>query len=300
MYYIHILIAVVLMALNLSMSKLFQSKLGNSITASLLFISLSSLAISVIFFIFNGFKLEVTPFSALMAAIVSVLYCCYTMIGFKIFALGDFSIYTMFLMLGGMLLPYFFGIIFLDEGISIPRIIGVILLVVSMVFPVLSTSSKNKSSNKTLLFIFLCMVVFTLNGFVSITSKVHQVSELATVSATSFTILSNGISGIIAGILLIIICTVKKVKPLDQPLTKKLTAFIVTVVCVSAILNGSSYLLQLIGAAHVPASVLYPMSTGGSVVLTAVVGAVGFKEYPSKKHLIGLILSFASTFLFLF
>ena len=57
---------------------------------------------------------------------------------------------------------------------------------------------------------------------------------------------------------------------------------------------------QLIGAANVPASVLYPLVTGGSVVLSAVAGLLFFKEKPDKISGIGLLLSFAATFLFLF
>ncbi len=299
-YYFLIFIAVVLLALNLSTSKLFQSRIGNSITNSLLFTALSGLAVGVIFFIVNGFKLSVTPYSAFMALIVAILSCTYTLIGFKIFSLGNFSVYTMFLMLGGMLLPYFFGVIFLEEGISIPRVIGVILLAVSMIFPVLSAKTEKKDSGRLVLFFTLCLIVFALNGFVSITTKIHQISGFETVSATDFTILANGINGLLSAAALTVICAVKKTKPIEQAITGKTVAFIAAVVCVSAILNGTSYLLQLIGAANVPASVLYPMVTGGSVALTAVVGAVGFKEYPGKKHLIGLIISFAATFLFLF
>lgn len=300
MYYIMILIAVILLALGLSMSKLFQSKMGNSVTVSLLFTSLSGMAVALIFLVFNRFRLEITPFSLLMATILSILSCTYSLIGFKILALGAFSLYTMFLMLGGMLLPYFFGIIFLNESVSMPRIIGVILLVISLIIPVLSNKNEKKQKNKTLLFAILCLSVFILNGFVSITSKVHQISDLETVSSVDFTILSNGISGILSSISLAIICAVKKEKPLSQPISKKTVTFIATVVFANAVLNGSSFVLQLIGAANVPASVIYPMITGGSMFLTAVVGAIAFQEYPSKQHLIGLILSFVSTFLFLF
>ena len=46
--------------------------------------------------------------------------------------------------------------------------------------------------------------------------------------------------------------------------------------------------------------VLYPMVTGGSVVLSAVAGRIFFREKPDRITLAGLILSFIATFLFLF
>ena len=65
-------------------------------------------------------------------------------------------------------------------------------------------------------------------------------------------------------------------------------------------LNGSSYLCQLIAAASdMPASVQYPMITGGTVILSAAVGRVFFGERQSKLSLAGTLLAFAATFLFL-
>ena len=42
------------------------------------------------------------------------------------------------------------------------------------------------------------------------------------------------------------------------------------------------------------------MITGGSMVLSALAGLICFGEKPDKISLIGLALSFAATFLFLF
>ena len=48
-----------------------------------------------------------------------------------------------------------------------------------------------------------------------------------------------------------------------------------------------------------PASVQYPMITGGTVILSAAVGRVFFGERQSKLSLAGTLLAFAATFLFL-
>ena len=67
----------------------------------------------------------------------------------------------------------------------------------------------------------------------------------------------------------------------------------------SAVASGASYLLQLIGAKTLPATVLYPIITGGSVIFTALAGFVAFHERPSKKQLAGIALCFVGTCLFL-
>lgn len=304
-YYLLILLAVVLLALQFSTNKLYQLKCGNTAVASLTFSTLSGLTTSVIFLILTfvmGETFTITPYSLLMAAIIAVLCCTYTFIGFKIMAFGSMSVFMMFLMLGGMLLPYLFGVFYLDEGISVGRIIGVILLVISMVFPVLS---KDRSGG--VIFVLLCAAVFTLNGCVSITSKLHQINtEMAVCGTTTFVFLTNFMNGIISAVGLLIMSLSGSSKAVDDKGTtvmqviRKNAKVIALIVIGNAAFGGVSYMLQLIGAANVPASVLYPLVTGGSVVLSAVAGLLFFKEKPDKVSGIGLLLSFAATFLFLF
>ena len=59
------------------------------------------------------------------------------------------------------------------------------------------------------------------------------------------------------------------------------------------------YFLQLIGAANLPASVLYPMVTGGSIIFSAIAGVIIFKEQLSRRQIISITLCFIGTLLFL-
>ena len=61
MYYLIILVAVVLLALQFSSNKFYQLRFGNAITSSLLFTSLSGLVTALLFFCIGGFRLTVTP-----------------------------------------------------------------------------------------------------------------------------------------------------------------------------------------------------------------------------------------------
>jgi multidrug transporter EmrE-like cation transporter len=58
--------------------------------------------------------------------------------------------------------------------------------------------------------------------------------------------------------------------------------------------------LHLIAASDVPASVQFPLVSGGVIVLSALVSAFVFKEKLSKKEWISIIGAFASTVLFAF
>lgn len=298
-YYILILLAVILLALQFSTNKLYQLKCGNTADASLTFSAMSGLTTSAIFFVLtivSGEKLTLSPYSICMAAIIAVLCCSYTFIGFKIMSLGSMSVFMMFLMLGGMLLPYLFGVFYLDEQVTVWHIVGVVLLAVSMIFPVIS---KNRGGG--IGFFVLCATVFVLNGGVSITSKLHQMNTTyVSCTATAFVFLTNFMTGIISLFGLFILKRLAHEKTNVSSAIRKNARTIIAVVVGNAVCGGVSYMLQLIGAANVPASVMYPLVTGGSVVLSTCAGLLFFGEKPDKIQAVGILLPFASTFLFLF
>lgn len=67
---------------------------------------------------------------------------------------------------------------------------------------------------------------------------------------------------------------------------------------ISAAVCGVSFVLQLIPAKYVSATVVYPFITGGSILFTALAGRIAVKEKITKKA-IGLALCFAGTCMFL-
>ena len=66
MYYLMILVAVVLLALQFCTNKFYQLRFGNAMTTSLLFTALSGLTTALLFFCIGGFRLSVTPYSLLI------------------------------------------------------------------------------------------------------------------------------------------------------------------------------------------------------------------------------------------
>ena len=84
-----------------------------------------------------------------------------------------------------------------------------------------------------------------------------------------------------------------------RPAPVRLPVSVILIMLASSAVDGASYLLQLVGASHLPASVLYPMITGGSVVLTVLAGWLFFKQKPSNRAIVGIVLCFVATLLFL-
>lgn len=183
--YLLLIIATLLQTGTFSISKSYQKECGSSLKSGLKFSVIGSIFSAIIFFaIINRGQFEISAFSLIMAVLSALLITAYTLLGFKIMEGGQLTLYTFFLMTGGMLVPYVWGLLFLDESFSILRTIGLILIIVSIFI----TEASNQKTNKKQL--LLCVAVFFLNGFVSVVSKMHQINPAA-VSASGFIVLSS-------------------------------------------------------------------------------------------------------------
>ena len=277
--------AVILLSLDFAVTKLYQKREGTAVTAGLYYNAAVGLFSGFLFWGLSGFRLSLTPFSAVMAAAMALLVLVYTLIGFRIMKKGSMAVYTLFLMSGGMLLPYFYGLIFLEETFSVLRLAG-LCAVLAAVF--LSNRERGRADKELLL---LCAAVFVLNGFVSIVSKCHQIeSEYKAVDSAQFVMLTGFAKFLISSAVLMFVRR-KETLP-------KVTGVLPLVVG-SAALSGGSYLLQLVGAKDLPATVLYPMVTGGSILFTAFAGKLFFQEKITKRQWISIALCILGTLLFL-
>lgn len=287
--YIIVTVAVMLLAVNFVIQKQYQRKAGTAIFTSLFFNAFTGFFSAIIIFIINGFRLSVSPFSVLMATLSSSASLLYTMLGFRILKKGNMSLYTLFLMTGGMIVPYIWGILFLEEAATPLRIVG-LLIITAAVF--LSNKITEKSDKSQLL---LCAGVFLLNGIVSVVSKMHQIDTVHNpVGATDFVVLSGIVKFVLCSTSLLIMKTGKIIQA-PQLQYKSLLPLI----ALGSAMSGISYVLQLISAGNLPASVLYPLITGGSIIFTAIAGRLVFAEKPSTRQLAAIIICFIGTCMFL-
>ena len=286
MDYIYILMATVLLAVEFAFSKKYQAAEGVSLRAGLRFNVVSGFISAVIMFAICGFKLQWSPLSAVLAVSMTLCGLCYSLLSFRVLKIGGMALYSTFLMSGGMLLPYIFGLLFLDEQPSVLRIIGVLVVLAGVV----CTNASEDKVSKGLL--FLCAAVFALNGGVSIISKCHQVRTRPTVSTSAFVMYAGVAKCLISA--LVLPFTGKSAS--QRGFAKKHS---LPIIAGGAIIGAASYFLQLIGAANLPASVLYPMVTGGSIIFSAIAGVIIFKEQLSRRQIISITLCFIGTLLFL-
>lgn len=287
--YFLIILAVLLLAFDFVLKKSYQKINGDSVKSGLVYNAFSGVCTAIIFFVVNKFTFNFSWYSFYMAIAISILTVSYTIIGFKILKSGNMAIYTLFLMVGGMSVPYVFGLVCLGEPFSIIYLVGLTIIIVSLVLS--GTEIKKTKLSQ----IALCSVVFLLNGMVSVFSKLHQIEDVhKTISAIEFTALSGVVKAILSGFILTV-CGRKENEKSVKMINKK----IVLIIAISAVVGGLSYILQLLAASKLPATVLYPFTTGGTVVLTALMGIIFFSEKPDARQWVSMLLCLVGTCMFL-
>ena len=286
-----LIVADIILAFYFAFNKIYQKSEGTSMAAGFKFNALSGLFTLIIFLILNGFSTKITVFSCILALGKTVFVVAYTLLGFRLLKEGTMALYTLFLMIGGMTVPYIYGLAFLGEEFSWLRTFALIVILLGVG---IANFDKGKMNGKMLL---MCIGVFILNGFVSVISKIHQLETYSRVAvgANGFIIIGAFIQFVICGICYL--ATKKNVHGKSQkPLS---TIALIGIVVLASAMNGFSYLLQLEGASKLPATVIYPVVTGGSIVFSSLVGIVAFKERPSLKVIISVCLCFVGTLMFL-
>ena len=287
-YYLMIVIAAVGTAGNFALTKVYQKTMGNGVRESIIFNMFVGLFGSVFFWITSGFHIEFTIYSAVMALLMSLLVGVYTMIGFKLMSMGSMTVYTIFLMLGGAVVPYIYGVLFLNETVNFTKLLALLMIVAAVV---LNSMEKN-AGRQSFSFILLCFAVFFLNGAVSVVSKVHQIETVhKTVSADAFVLLKNVVRFMFFALILPF-CGKK------TEASRKLPLGMYGIMLGSAVVSSLAYMLQLIGASNLPATVLYPIVTGGTVVGTSLFDRMCFGQRLSRNTIISIAICVAALVLF--
>ncbi len=290
--YLVIILADVLLATFFVFQKKYQLTAGTALRAGLWYNILTAVCSVIFLLVLNKFEIRVSGPSIILAILMAAASTTYGLIGFRIMEKGNLGVYMLFLMSGGMAVPYFYGIWFLGETPSLISTIAFILIIASTF---ISNFEKGKVEKKQLL---LCLIVFFLNGIVSTVGKIHQVNPVSQwVTPSYFTFLTTSIR--IVGCLIALAFCGKIDSAEKQGKVKINFKPILWIIVVSAAIDSACYMLQLVGASNLPATVMYPLQNGGTVVLTALAAYIFFHDKQTKKQLIGTGVALIGTLLFL-
>ena len=294
-------------------SKLYQKNSNGSINASL-WMTIFYAVYSIVFFgIQTGFTPDVSKSAVIFAILYSVAGIFTSISSLVGMTLGKVTTITTFMLLGGMVLPFIYGVTVLNEAITIPKIIAIIIMIISLLPSLVSKegSESNGGSKKThFLYILVLLVVFIGNGAISIITSASQKAADAVPTESYMLIIAT--TQIILALATAIGMAIKNKKK-DEKFAQALfsgvgksfafKAIAIAFLC-SALYGvcnslGNVFSLACVNA-NMDASIQFPVISGSVIVLTALLAWAFFKEKPKAKDWISIILSVAGVLLFIF
>lgn len=210
MYYLLILLSVIMFGGGFALNDVYRKMRGSSLKISMEASFIGSIAGIIFLLIFNGLKFNATPFTLIMALLATLNGLAFTFCTFRALDSVNLSLFSLFSMLGGMLLPFFQGIIFYNEAITVAKVTAVILIFVSLALT-LDKSGKRGG-------MIYCIGIFIFNGMSGVLTKLFNTLPFERASAAEYSIWLSVFSIVISGGVWLVLQLLEKEK--DQ---KKLT-----------------------------------------------------------------------------
>ena len=181
MYYGIISIAVIMFGLQFFLNNDYEKKNGSGFLPSMMLVFGSSLVGVPVLWAINAFKFEFTWYTLFMAIVTAVNMTACILCGQKALSKINLSLYSIFSMLGGMLLPFFAGILFYEEKLTPGKVLCFVIVTVALCF----TFEKGQSKKGFIYYVG----IFTFNGMSGVLSKIFQESTYEKTSAAGYSVL---------------------------------------------------------------------------------------------------------------
>lgn len=279
MYYGMIALSVLMFSTNFVFSRQYRQRMGSGFFQTFLLSFIGSVAglisMTLISTLQNGrLSIEFSWFAFIMA-LTSVAnglllnYCSLRTLG-----VVNLSMYSIIMMLGGMVLPSVVGVVFFDEGMTVAKGVCYALITVSLLLTLEKSDKKGG---------FLWYVgVFVLNGMSGVITKIFNAAPYTRISAAGYSFLTAICNFTVSGLLVLL---------LYRNFKGKISFTAIGYGFAGGGINRIANFLLVAALAHVPASVQYPMVTGGVMIVSTVI-AFFTSSKPTNRQIASVILSF--------
>ncbi len=253
-------------------------KYYNGITSdkgAFVFNAVFSIAACAFFVVFSGFDLhftlELLPYSLLFA----VGYGGAIVAAFLAIKYGSLSLSSLVLSYS-LLVPTAYGLMFLDEKLSVFLIIGLVLLSISLFL----INSKKGDGKITLVWVIWAAASFVCNGACATVQLVQQ-RNFDGGYKSEFMIVAL----LVVAVILIVISAFADKGDIKFSLKK---GWWLMALC--GIANAAANLFIMLLNVRMKASIMYPVVSAGGIILTWVVSRFLYREKLSAKQNLALIL----------
>lgn len=256
--------------------KPYTQKMGDK---GVYFFSAAASIAALLFFVFTSttfqFDASYIPYSIGF----SVSYAICTVFMVLAVAYGSLSLTSLFISYS-LMIPTFFGLVFLNDDISLGFIPGLFLLVVSLFL----VNKGDKQAKFSLKWMICVILSFVGNGMCTVVQKMQQVAS----------------DGAYKNEFMIVALAVVTVVMLVMSLAKErkdIKAYAKAgwhLALLSGLLNGMVNLLVMILSGKMAVSLMFPLISAGGLVVTYLVSRFCYKEKLTKVQFVGFILGLAS------
>jgi len=279
MQYLLLIMVIVFMSLQNVFQKQYNIK--SEQPNVFLFGGFTSIAALLFFVVTSGFRLDFNPDFFPYSFGFGITYAM-SLIGL-VYAIryGSLAISTLAISYS-LLIPTLYGIMFLDEKISINTCIGILFLIVS-IFLINAKKSETKFTLKWGIFI---LMAFLGNGFCSTFQKMEQ-NAMNGAYKSEFMIVAL----IITTLIMFTMVFVSKGKVKSELKLCAVNAM------PSGIANGIVNLFVMLLTGSMPNAILFPSVSAGGIVLSFILAILVYKERLTKKQNLGYVFGIASVIL---
>ena len=285
MYYLLLMIATVLFSIQFVFNKVYQRESGETFVGSCRFLMISSLVFGALMFAYNGFRLSFEPFSLLMAACALIISVGCGYFGIVALSISDLAKYSLYMMLGGMAIPFLYGFIFNGDAVTWQKIVCFVTIAAALYINAAGAGSAKREGWKAK----LCYAaIFFFNGMSGVVATIHQnpAAGTAIVGTNDFTIWKMILNVLFCGGVVLWGARHGRVKRLSMKALGAAGGY--------GVVNGVAEVLVLLSIMHIEPSVQYPIITGGCVVLSVVFGLF-FREKITRRNALCALITLIGT-----
>ena len=270
--FIYLVVIITAVAGQKIIQKPFTKKTGGK--GVLFFTTFSCLAATLFFIITSkGFSFDKAflPYSVAFA----FFYALATVFTVVAVSSGPLSLTALFISYS-LVLPTLYGVVFLKDNIDVFLILGIILWVSSLYL----INKKIKGGRVSLKWIISVLLAFIGNGFCSIVQKGQQI-KFGGEFKNEFMVIAL----IIATLAVFITGVIK-----ERNGAAVYVKFGIVPAIICGVLNGVMNLFVMILSGEMPVSVMFPIISAGSMILSYLASTFVFKEKLTKTQIVGFFV----------
>jgi len=261
MYIALIVLATFLFSVQFVFNDLYQRGEGASVVKAMLFSGMTGLAGCVMLVLTNADAFQYSFFSMALAFVSAAKNVLSAYISIIVLSRANLSVFSLYSMLGGMLLPFAYAIAFEGEAFTWQKGVCAALILIALILGVKGKdgdSSKKQHGSPLPWY----LGVFVMNGLSGVFSTIHQRAGEIAVSASAYSLMEKG-WGLIICVAVLLVCHLRG-QPIRLARPLRSAGSSVGFGVITTIAN----LILLVALLHVDASIQYPIVTGGVIVLS--------------------------------